>query len=211
MTNEERWSFFNQELNYISNTSIRQFARFLLTKTPEWFFHVPASNTGKYHPKYALGEGGLVRHTKAAIGIYHALAEAEIPLFCLYDTPFGGNAATELDDACYLALMFHDCMKLGTGDNPQHTVHEHPLLAADFMEAKLREFLYEHDFDMSDAIIVQEAERAIRSHMGKWNMSKYSSTILPTPLASDWTAKLVHLCDLLASRKQLEYQFEVTK
>lgn len=211
MTNEERWSFFSQELNYISNTNIRQFARFLLTRVPEWFFHVPASSTGKYHPSYALGEGGLVRHTKAAIGIYHALAEAEIPLFYLHDTPFGGNTVTELNDACYLALMFHDCMKLGTGDNPQSTVHEHPLLAADFMEAKFREFFYEHDFDMTDAIIVQDAERAIRSHMGEWNISKCSSTILPTPLASDWTAKLVHLCDLLASRKQLEYQFEVMR
>ena len=51
----------------------------------------------------------------------------------------------------------------------------------------------------------------IRSHMGKWNMSKYSSAILPTPMMGDWVAKLVHLCDLLASRKQSEYQFEVMR
>lgn len=27
---------------------------------------MPASTTGKYHPPFALGEGGLVRHTLAA-------------------------------------------------------------------------------------------------------------------------------------------------
>ena len=36
---------------------------------PEYFFEVAASSTGKYHPVYALGVGGLVRHTIAAVEI----------------------------------------------------------------------------------------------------------------------------------------------
>lgn len=37
------------------------------TCVPMDFFTQPASSSGKYHPSYALGVGGLVRHTKAAM------------------------------------------------------------------------------------------------------------------------------------------------
>lgn len=135
-----------------------------------------------------------------------------IPLYYMQDTALGCWSESDLHDACYLALLFHDCMKLGNvqGDTKDaHTFHTHPLLAADFVEEGLHRFLLEHDFNMSDAMIVREAEKAIQSHMGKWNIARYSSVILPTPESGDWIAKLVHLCDLLASRKQIEYKFDL--
>jgi hypothetical protein len=39
------------------------------------FFEIPASKSGKYHPSYALGRGGLVRHTLSAILIAKDLFE----------------------------------------------------------------------------------------------------------------------------------------
>lgn len=39
------------------------------------FFTVPASSTGKYHPDFANGDGGLVRHTVAVVEIADTLGE----------------------------------------------------------------------------------------------------------------------------------------
>ena len=60
---------FIKELEYIKNDDIRGFAKLALENLPDYFFDVAASSTGKYHPTYALGNGGLVRHTKAAVRI----------------------------------------------------------------------------------------------------------------------------------------------
>ena len=61
---------FRGELDLISNHKYRECAREILDElVPEYFYDVPASSTGKYHPWYSLGYGGLVRHTKAAFKI----------------------------------------------------------------------------------------------------------------------------------------------
>ena len=66
---------FNKELNYIKNERIKRSLVIMLDKLPDYFYEVPASSTGKYHPEYALGKGGLVRHTKAAIRIAKELLD----------------------------------------------------------------------------------------------------------------------------------------
>jgi hypothetical protein len=43
--------------------------------------------------------------------------------------------------------------------------------------------------------------------MGQWNTDKRSSVVLPKPKTV--IEKLVHLADYLASRKSLEFNFEV--
>ena len=60
---------FTEELNYINDMRIREGAKILLDGLPEYFYTIPASSTGKYHPDFASGEGGLVRHTKVAVRI----------------------------------------------------------------------------------------------------------------------------------------------
>ena len=64
---------FRTEINYIKDTSLRKDLRKLISMLPNYFFEVPASSTGKYHPKFALGEGGLIRHTKVAVRIAYEL------------------------------------------------------------------------------------------------------------------------------------------
>lgn len=208
MTIENRVALF-PELNYITDPKVYEFAVNSLAKIPEYFFHIPASSSGKYHPNYALGDGGLVRHVRAAMNIYHSMELSDAHMWYQWDCSLG-LTGTAFNDAAYLALLFHDAFKSGKSDTNsdvppnEHTVHEHPLLAASFLREQLR--LYDngsHDFSM----IVLEAANAIASHMGKWNISKYSTVILPTPATGDWLARLVHLCDYLASRKELEFQF----
>ena len=59
---------FRGELDLISNHKYRECTREILDElVPDYFYDVPASSTGKYHPWYSLGYGGLVRHTKAVV------------------------------------------------------------------------------------------------------------------------------------------------
>lgn len=91
---------------------------FLNYKTPAYFWTIPASSTGKYHPKFALGEGGLVRHTIAAMKIGEEL--------CRKDHITGIER-----DAIIAALALHDTFKQGKShEGSGKTEHNHPELAA---------------------------------------------------------------------------------
>ena len=56
---KERLKFVQPILNTFGNEDIKNFAIVLLDNIPEYIWHVGASSTGKYHPSYSLGEGGL--------------------------------------------------------------------------------------------------------------------------------------------------------
>ena len=77
MTKKEKVYTFQKELMWIKNKDIRIFAVNMLGRLPDYFFVVPASSTGKYHPEYSLGEGGLVKHTKSAVLIAKTLLDLE--------------------------------------------------------------------------------------------------------------------------------------
>ena len=68
MNNTEKLELFKEELEVLE-IAYKDFVSKILTEIQEDFYVRPASVTGKYHPSYANGEGGLVRHTKAAVKI----------------------------------------------------------------------------------------------------------------------------------------------
>ena len=106
---------FEEELTLIKNDEIREITARLLDGAPEYFWHVAASSSGKYHPAYALGEGGLVRHVKAAVRFANHL--------------FVINDFTEKEqDYIISALLLHDILKHGKDGDVGHTVFEHPIL-----------------------------------------------------------------------------------
>ena len=181
---------FENEISWIHSKSIQQFARYCVDNLPDYFFTVPASSSGKYHPSYALGDGGLVRHTKAAMAVAHELFNLEM---------FQKQFSETEQDLILLSLILHDGKKQG-GGNGKHTVFEHPLYAADFVK--------ECNFDCSKLTDEQEqiVRNAISSHMGQWNTARNSRTVLPKP--ADKIQKFVHMCDYLASRKFLEVNFD---
>lgn len=208
MTNEERLATFAEEISYIQDPIIRSFVCQCLTKVPEYFFHIPASSSGKYHPSYALGEGGLVRHTKAAVKIYQDFAGCDAPLWYNKDYSVEYLNAFRFNDAAIAALILHDTFKWGVIDTDEpfpengHTVHEHPVFAAKFVTDQYEAVMDQLDKDT--VVTLASIAQAIASHMGKWTVSKYSTTILPAP--QDWLGRIVHMCDLLASRKHIEVQ-----
>lgn len=181
---------FKKELGYIEYEEIRNFTILVLEELPNYFYQVAASSTRKYHPNYALGEGGLVRHTKAAVGIAKELFNCNIIQ----------RFTTMQKDIIISALLLHDGFKQGL-NSEGYTTFQHPLICVEYIQnnKKIKENISSH--------IVERICECIKSHMGQWNTSKYSDRILPLPETE--SQKFVHLCDYLASRKCLEFNFEV--
>ena len=76
-------------LRTIENDDLRILAVEMIKTLPEYWYHVGASSTGKYHPEYSLGEGGLMRHTVALVRILNYMLEARIfySLFSTHEFP----------------------------------------------------------------------------------------------------------------------------
>ena len=68
-----KYKVFENELNLIQDERLKENAKIILNNLPDYFYKIQAASTGKYHPKYALGDGGLVRHTKAAVRFAYEL------------------------------------------------------------------------------------------------------------------------------------------
>lgn len=181
---------FRKELLCIEDEDIRRFTETALNNLPQYFFEVAASSTGKYHPTYALGDGGLVRHTKAAVRFASHLFTIEQ----------NKNAFSSTERSCAIsAIILHDGWKHGDKGSA-FTTHEHPVVCADWI--KNAECLN----DIVNNGIRDVVASAIASHMGEWNESKRSTIVLPKPETD--VQKFVHMCDYLASRKDIEVLFD---
>lgn len=194
-----RVDIFLSENDSIEDCLLNHFAQFCLELVPEYFFKVPASSTGKYHPAYSLGEGGLVRHTKAAVKIANDLLNLE-----------QNKELAKYRDEIIFALIFHDSIKKGNPET-KYTLMEHPLHAADFLEKCYKEYESFIDFQEDDKISFEKSlkkiQTLIRSHMGQWNADyRTKKEVLPKPVTEE--EKFVHLCDYLASRKYLTCEVE---
>jgi hypothetical protein len=96
---------FDTILETFENEDIKKFAEECLDSVAPYFYIVPASSTGKYHPKYSLGDGGLARHTIALVRIMNYL----FALDCIKEQ---FNARER--DLLRIAGMMHDTRKSGT-------------------------------------------------------------------------------------------------
>lgn len=186
---------FKNELDLIENEIIKEFTLETLCKLPNYFFEIGASTSGKYHPSYALGYGGLVRHTKAAVKIADDLLGLE-----------QNEHLSKYKDVIISALILHDGMKCGEYDKVSvqdaRTDPDHPAICANFVEQWWTDTIDAYitqvpfagvDWDSYQCIIAD----LIRSHMGQWD----NDGSLPKPKTD--AQKFVHLCDYLASRKYL--------
>lgn len=179
--------YFENELALIQNPLIKNIAEQAVSLLPEYFYKIPASSTGKYHPTFALGDGGLYRHVRAAVGI-------AVELFRIYEfTPYE-------QDIIITSLILHDGWKQGE-NGTGNSVHKHPLLASKILNEKI--IVNSEEEEEILAIVCAN----ISTHMGQWTTSKWDSTVLPSPKTE--MQKFVHLVDYLASRKALEYNFDV--
>ena len=186
---------FRPLIEQIQDDDVRVFANRIRRLIPKYFFEVPASSTGKYHPPCDLGKGGLVRHTLAVARqlVYIIQIESTKQLFGLNTNDIG---------LMLVACMMHDSLKSGWQEDYEKshfTKFEHPLWAAHLVRG-MKGFLPDNQLEF--------IAHCIESHMGQWNTSKYSQAVLPKP--SDKYQWLVHLADYLASRKGSNFEFNNT-
>lgn len=178
--------YFEKEISYIKDKGKKEDISYLINLLPDYFFKIPASSTGKYHPKFAATEHGLVKHTKAAVRIAY-------DLFQINDT-----FTKDEEDLIIMALIMHDGLKKGM-EEEKYTRFDHPLLSSKLIMEHAKEL----KMNIDD---VRKMCSMIESHMGKWNTNKYSKVELPIP--KDKYQRFVHMCDYLASRNYLNIKFD---
>ena len=172
---------FSKEIDLIQSQELRDFTTFVFEeKVGKWFWSSGASATGKFHPAFAQGEGGLVRHTKAVI------------MFCeeLLRMSTYSYMRDEYKDYARVACLLHDVCKYGKDDQEDKDCYKnHGAIAADLVSNAWKEFF---GTECPELLLM-----AIRSHMGQWTPNKDERPFTNID-------RLVHLSDYIASRSFLD-------
>lgn len=184
-----RKELLTKELNYINDKSLKDTLIKIVEMLPDYWFKEAASSTGKYHPEYALGEGGLFRHSKAAMRIGYELLS----------NPCIGEKYTQKEkDLMLISLLVHDGLKLGLPQE-KYTRFDHPILMANFIKDHQKEL----NLTSEDAKFMADV---IKTHMGPWTTDYNGNEVLEKPKTK--YQNFVHMCDFLASRKCLLVPFD---
>ena len=185
----DREELFLDELELISDDKLSECLLNIINMLPDYWLVEAASSTGKYHPEYALGDGGLLRHSKAAMRIGYELLS----------NPCIGDKYTKREkDLMLMSLLVHDGLKLGMPQE-RYTRFDHPILMGQFIIDNKKEI----GLNSEDAEFMNEV---IKTHMGPWTTDYNGNEVLEKPKTK--YQNFVHMCDYLASRKCLLVPFD---
>lgn len=191
MTNEEKIALFEKEIAYMEIENIKDFFKKAITLVPDYFFEVPAASSGKFHSVLECGFGGLVYHTRSVAKVANYLVNLQ-----QYKSKLN-----EVERDCVIcAALLHDCLKHDWENKTGFSVHQHPILASEFIKAD------ERLNEIVSAEIRTMIGDAVSSHSGEWTTSKRSKIVLPSP--QNLVQELVHLSDYIASRGDIHILFE---
>ena len=190
MREEQKVKYYDVEYNYIKDENKKKDLKTLVKMLPDYYFDMPASTTGKYHPKFASTKNGLVKHTKLATRIAYELLNNEIT---------GAKFSDNEKDLIIMALVLHDGLKCGD-PKEKYTRFDHPLLVSKFvMENKDKLSLSTDE--------IRNLCSMIETHMGQWTYDTYNKKeVLPKPTTE--LQRFVHMCDFLSSKKFLNADFD---
>lgn len=209
---------FIKEINLIKNKHMRDIVENTLNAAPQCIQTIPASSSKKYHADYAvivgeilddgtIIEGGLSRHIKATVGIAYSMIESDVLKGLLENEV--KEYSDIYEDIVYTALILHDCCK--PDDTPKHgTRFDHPIVGANLFNKTAMEYVKNTELSNDDMGYIKTTIplifKCIKSHMGKYTTAPYAKGIeLPKPMSNlEW---FVHSCDLLSSRKYIEFDF----
>lgn len=205
---------FKTELAMISDESVKAFTVAAFELVPTYFWTAPCSSTGKYHPRWNQGEGGIVRHTKVAT--FYALELTRAMPLDKEEVMRTGFGEKLFQDVCVSATMLHDGWKHGpafTGDLssiPQGNTECHGIAWAKHIYEtivlpKLTGEVKEPSFRIR-AIL-----RGIAGHMGIWtgpaNMQFWPQYQKDSVLKKVCLA--VHYGDYISSRKPSDEMYAI--
>jgi hypothetical protein len=174
---------FERELSLIKSVSLRQAVYDYMNDceyVPDYFWTDGASASGKFHPKFSHGIGGLVRHTKAVVMFAEELLRMSSYAYM----------REEYKDYVIAACIIHDTVKYGWGkeiDKSEYANH------ADNAAQSFAEFCLNYTDYTPHYLLLQ----AVRSHMGQWSTDRDDR-----PFTS--VDRCVHMADYMASRSFID-------
>lgn len=172
--------FFEKEINLIQSEDLRMFTeKYLDEYVADYFYEVGASSSGKYHPTFSQGLGGLVRHTKAVVMFAEELLRMSSYAYM----------RDEYKDYVILACIVHDTCKYGITEYNKDEYSAHAKNASLNVAKAWEEYFGE--------TAPQLLLMAIASHMGQWTEDKEDR-----PFTS--IDRCVHLADYVASRNFID-------
>ena len=179
MIQTKKAEHFKREIELIQDEELRIVVRdYLNERVGDWFWEVGASSTGKFHPKFSQGVGGLVRHTKAVVMFVEELLK--MSSYAYMEDAY--------KDYVIAAAIVHDTAKYGLSEKDTTCYKSHAPLAAKLFES----WCLECDYRPSEILI-----RAIRSHMGQWSTDRNDKPFTPVD-------RCLHMADYMASRSFID-------
>ncbi len=172
--------FFEKEINLIVNEELRMAVKsYMAEATPDYFWTDGASSSGKYHPQFSQGVGGLVRHTKAVVMFAEELLRMSSYAYM----------RDEYKDYVIAACIIHDSAKYGIGEFDKAEYKNHAKNASIAFLNYCTDFCgFEPHFLLLNAV---------ESHMGQWSTDKEDR-----PFTS--VDRCVHMADYMASRSFID-------
>lgn len=184
----EKKAIFKELLDKFETEEMRLYCEDMIELIPDYIFTMPSSTSGKFHNATQCQPHGQIYH----IIMFGAIMNYLLALKCNQEK-FKSSIQR---DAMRCVPIFHDAIKCGW-DGSQYTVHEHPMLAGQW----IRETHVEHDIDDT---IKERIARMAERHSGEWTTNKRSAVVLPEP--ENEMEILVHECDILSSRPDIDMQ-----
>ena len=170
---------FERELNLIVDEDLKMLTKAYLEEcVPDYFWTDGASSSGKYHPKFSQGYGGLVRHTKAVVMFAEELLRMSSYAYM----------KDEYKDYVIVACLIHDTAKYGITEFSKDEYKDHARNAS----LAFSKFAEENGCSVSEMLL-----NAVSAHMGQWSTHKEDR-----PFTS--VDRCVHMADYMASRSFLD-------
>ena len=171
---------FEREINLIINEDLRMAVKsYMDEETPDYFWTDGASSSGKYHPQFAQGEGGLVRHTKAVVMFAEELLRMSSYAYM----------KEEYKDYVIAACILHDTAKYGIDKFDKAEYKNHAANAAKAFAEYAEQVM---DYKPSEFLL-----NAIAAHMGQWSTEKEDRPFTNID-------RCVHMADYMASRSFID-------
>lgn len=182
---------FKEFLDGFETEDMRLYCEDMIERMPNYNFVIAASTTNKYHSPSQCTAGGQLKHVlQCCQTIAYILGleyiQEKIP-------------KKRQRDCMRVAMCLHDSFKLGLPtDHNQYTVFQHPLIAAEWIKTEV----VPHDIKQG---LKNYIARLVSVHSGQWVTNKRTSDVLPKPETDD--EFIIHLCDYLSSRSNIEMTF----
>lgn len=185
----------------IEHDDLRAFTYYVISQCHPDFWIIPSSSTGKYHPDWENGNGGLIRHIRA-VTTYAISGLRRYGYGCDY-TGMDPNDSAEARDIIVCAALLHDWGKNGNPPEKwgRHTTKTHGEDTANYIKEKMfpkfiKMFKEVKDVDGLKKML-KEVCIAIYHHYGIWSKEKLS------PSSNKLTnfAKILQEADYYSSRE----------